>query len=233
MVGEALEPVRDKVVIATKFGFNIARGKAASDAGMNSRPAHIRAVAEASLSGWGPRRSTCSISIASIPMCRSKSRRRGQGADPAEGKVRHFGLSEAGAKTIRRAHAVQPVTALQKRILAVVTRPGGRRIFAVLEEFGIGFVPYSPLGRGFLTGKIDATTEFDQAKCAAVPRSRPEGARANQALVDLLTRAPEKAPPRRRSRWHGSWRRSPGSCRSPAPPSFTDSRRTSPRPISR
>jgi aryl-alcohol dehydrogenase-like predicted oxidoreductase len=184
LVGKALAPVRERVVIATKFGFLIdAEGK---QAGLNSRPEHVREVAEASLK----RLKTETIDLfyqhrvdPAVPI-----------EDVAgtvkeliqEGKVRHFGLSEAGVQTIRRAHAVQPVTALQSEY-SLWWREPEEKTFPVLEELGIGFVPFSPLGRGFLTGKIDESTTFDSTDFrATVPRFAPEARKANRALVDLL-----------------------------------------------
>lgn len=184
LVGKALSPIREQVVIATKFGFHIdADGK---QAGLNSRPEHIREVAEASLR----RLKTDTIDLLyqhrvdpSVPI-----------EDVAgavkeliqEGKVRHFGLSEAGVQTIRRAHAVQPVTALQSEY-SLWWREPEEKTFPVLEELGIGFVPFSPLGRGFLTGKIDESTTFDSTDFrSSVPRFTPEARKANRALVDLL-----------------------------------------------
>jgi aryl-alcohol dehydrogenase-like predicted oxidoreductase len=184
LVGKALSPIREQVVIATKFGFHIdAEGK---QSGLNSRPEHIREVAEASLK----RLNTDVIDLfyqhrvdPDVPI-----------EDVAgavkeliqEGKVRHFGLSEAGAKTIRRAHAVQPVTALQSEYSLWWREPEGE-ILPTLEELGIGFVPFSPLGRGFLTGKIDENTTFDSSDFrSGVPRFTPEARKANRTLVDLL-----------------------------------------------
>jgi aryl-alcohol dehydrogenase-like predicted oxidoreductase len=184
LVGEALQPVRDRVVIATKFGFAFdAEGKAT---GLDSRPASIRKTTDASLQ----RLRTDVIDLLyqhrvdpSVPI-----------EDVAgtvreliqEGKVRHFGLSEAGVKTIRRAHAVQPVTALQSEY-SLWWREPEEAILPLLEELGIGLVPFSPLGKGFLTGKIDETTAFDGSDFRnTVPRFSAENRRANQALVDLV-----------------------------------------------
>jgi aryl-alcohol dehydrogenase-like predicted oxidoreductase len=190
LVGAALAPFRGKVAIATKFGFDIApdrdpRGMTGAP-GLNSRPEHIRQVAEASL-----RR----LQVETLDLFYQHR------VDPAvpiedvagavkeliaEGKVRHFGLSEAGAQTIRRAHAVQPVTALQSEYSLWWRRPEAE-ILPVLEELGIGLVAYSPLGKGFLTGKIDAGTAFDSTDFrSTLPRFTPEARQANQALVDLL-----------------------------------------------
>ena len=185
LVGEALAPVREQVVIATKFGFNIENGK---QAGLNSRPEHIREVAEASLK----RLKTNAIDLfyqhrvdPNVPI-----------EDVAgavkdliqQGKVRHFGLSEAGVQTIRRAHKVQPVAALQSEY-SLWWREPEAEILPTLEELGIGFVPFSPLGRGFLTGAINEGTQFDKSDFRnIVPRFTPENRKANQALVDVLGR---------------------------------------------
>jgi aryl-alcohol dehydrogenase-like predicted oxidoreductase len=185
LVGEALAPFREKVAIATKFGFKLdpSTGK---QAGLDSRPEHIKEVAEASLK----RLRVDSIDLfyqhrvdTNVPM-----------EDVAgavkdlirQGKVKHFGLSEAGVQTIRRAHAVQPVTALQSEY-SLFWRQPEREVVPTLEELGIGFVPFSPLGKGFLTGKIDEHTTFDKNDFRnIVPRFTPENRKANQALVDLL-----------------------------------------------
>jgi aryl-alcohol dehydrogenase-like predicted oxidoreductase len=186
LVGEALAPFRGRVVIATKFGFKLdAAGK---QVGQDSRPEHIREVAEASLKR---------LRVEAIDLF---YQHRVDTAVPIEdvagavkeliqqGKVKHFGLSEAGAKTIRRAHAVQPVTALQSEYSLWWRRPE-EQVFPTLEELGIGFVPFSPLGRGFLTGKIDETTTFDSNDFRhSVPRFAPEARKANQSLIDLLTK---------------------------------------------
>ena len=184
LVGEALAPLRDQVVIATKFGFKI--GSKGEQVGVDSRPEHIREVAESSLK----RLKTDRIDLfyqhrvdTDVPI-----------EDVAgavkelieEGKVKHFGLSEAGVQTIRRAHAVQPVTALQSEYSLWWRRPEEETLSA-LEELGIGFVPFSPLGRGFLTGKIDENTTFDSSDFRnKVPRFTPEARKANQTLVKLL-----------------------------------------------
>jgi len=189
LLGEALAPVRDQVVIATKFGFKFEGDK---QSGTDSRPAHIKEVAEASLK----RLKTDYIDLfyqhrvdPDVPI-----------EDVAgavkelieEGKVKHFGLSEAGVQTIRRAHAVQPVTALQSEY-SLWWREPEVEVLPTLEELGIGFVPFSPLGRGFLTGKIDENTTFDSSDFRnSVPRFTPEARRANQALVDLLNRVAER-----------------------------------------
>ena len=185
LVGEALAPFRDKVVIATKFGFKFENGK---QAGLDSRPAHIREVAEASLKRlrtdvidlFYQHRVDDTVPIEDVA---------GAVKDLIkEGKVKHFGLSEAGVKTIRRAHAVQPVTALQSEYSLFWREPEENGILLTLKELGIGFVPFSPLGKGFLTGKIDETTKFDSTDFRnIVPRLSAENRKANQgAVVGLL-----------------------------------------------
>jgi aryl-alcohol dehydrogenase-like predicted oxidoreductase len=192
VVGEAVEPFRDEVVIATKFGFNIdAEGKQQQDPPLNSRPERIRQVADASLK----RLRTDRIDLfyqhrvdPSVPI-----------EDVAgtikdlmnEGKVRHWGLSEAGVDVIRRAHAVQPVTALQNEY-SLWWREPEKEILPALEELGIGFVPFSPLGKGFLTGKIDQSTEFAPNDFRnTVPRFSEENRKANHALVERIARFAE------------------------------------------
>jgi aryl-alcohol dehydrogenase-like predicted oxidoreductase len=187
LVGEALAPLREQVVIATKFGFNIAPdGTQHQQPPLNSRPEHIKEVVEASLM----RLKTDYIDLfyqhrvdPEVPI----EEVAGAVKDLIdEGKVRHFGLSEAGVEVIRRAHAVQPVTALQSEY-SLWWREPEAEILPVLEELGIGFVPFSPLGKGFLTGKIDEHTKFDSTDFRnTVPRFSPEARRANQALVDLI-----------------------------------------------
>ncbi len=189
LVGDALAPVRDRVVIATKFGFKIENGK---QAGLDSRPHHIREVVEASLK----RLQTDRIDLLyqhrvdpDVPIedVAGTVRKLIQA-----GKVRHFGLSEAGVQVIRRAHAVQPVAALQSEYSLWWREPEGE-IMPTLEELGIGFVPFSPLGKGFLTGKIDETTTFDASDFRnTVPRFSPENRKANQALVELLGRIAQR-----------------------------------------
>jgi aryl-alcohol dehydrogenase-like predicted oxidoreductase len=187
LVGEALAPVRHQVVVATKFGFAPANDGSARWSELDSRPEHIRQVAEASLK----RLKTDAIDLfyqhrvdPKVPI----EEVAGAVKDlVAEGKVKHFGLSEAGAQTIRRAHAVQPVAALQSEY-SLWWREPEREIIPTLEELGIGFVPFSPLGKGFLTGKIDVSTQFDSADFRnIVPRFSPEARKANQAMVDLLS----------------------------------------------
>ncbi|HWD68300.1 MAG TPA: aldo/keto reductase [Caulobacteraceae bacterium] len=183
LVGEALAPVRDRVVIATKFGFAIGEG---GMRGLNSRPGHIREVVEASLKRLRTERIDLFYQHRVDPETPIEDVAGAVKDLIAEGKVKHFGLSEAGAATIRRAHAVQPVTALQSEY-SIWWRPLEAEIIPTLEELGIGLVPYSPLGRGFLTGTIDETTELaDGDFRAALPRFSPEARRANQAVVELL-----------------------------------------------
>ncbi len=196
LVGEALAPVRDRVVIATKFGFDI-DPESGAQRGLNSRPEHIRRVAEASLK----RLKTSVIDLfyqhrvdPDVPIEDVAGTVRDL---IAEGKVRHFGLSEAGTGTIRRAHAVHPVTAVQSEY-SLWWREPEQALLATLEELEIGFVPFSPLGRGFLTGTIGADTTFDSSDIRAiVPRFAPEARKANQALVDRMGRiaAARKATP--------------------------------------
>jgi len=183
LVGEALAPFREQVVIATKFGFKIENGK---QAGLDSRPEHIKEVAEASLK----RLKTDVIDLfyqhrvdPNVPIEDVAAAVRDL---IQQGKVKHFGLSEAGAQTIRRAHAVQPVTALQSEY-SLWWREPEEEIIPMLEELGIGFVPFSPLGKGFLTGKINHDTKFDKTDFRSiVPRFSEENRKANQALVDVL-----------------------------------------------
>jgi aryl-alcohol dehydrogenase-like predicted oxidoreductase len=184
LVGEALAPCRSEVVIATKFGFKLVDGK---QAGVDSRPEHIRAVAEASLQ----RLKVDVIDLfyqhrvdPNVPM----EDVAGAVKDLIKaGKVKHFGLSEAGVQSIRRAHAVQPVAALQSEY-SLWWRDPEADVLPTLEELGIGFVPFSPLGKGFLTGKIDETTTFDRTDFRnMVPRFAPEARKANLALVELLS----------------------------------------------
>jgi aryl-alcohol dehydrogenase-like predicted oxidoreductase len=184
LVGEALAPYRSEVVIATKFGFKLVDGK---QAGVDSRPEHIRAVAEASLQ----RLKVDVIDLfyqhrvdPNVPM----EDVAGAVKDLIKaGKVKHFGLSEAGVQSIRRAHAVQPVAALQSEY-SLWWRDPEADVLPTLEELGIGFVPFSPLGKGFLTGKIDENTTFDRTDFRnMVPRFAPEARKANLALVELLS----------------------------------------------
>jgi aryl-alcohol dehydrogenase-like predicted oxidoreductase len=186
LVGEALARFHDQVVIATKFGFKL--GPDGKQVGQDSRPEHIREVAEASLKRlkidaidlFYQHRVDTSVPIEDVAGTVKELIQ--------EGKVKHFGLSEAGVQTIRRAHAVQPVTALQSEYSLWWRRPE-EEVLPALEELGIGFVPFSPLGRGFLTGKIDENTNFDKSDFRnIVPRFTAENRKANQALIDLLAR---------------------------------------------
>ena len=192
LVGEALAPFHRKVVIATKFGFKLKPSGEPGFIGLDSRPEHIKQVAEGSLKR---------LKINAIDLFYQHR------VDPdvpiedvagavknliQEGKVKHFGLSEAAAKTIRRAHAVQPVTAVQSEYSLWWRRPE-EEVLPALEELGIGFVPYSPLGKGFLTGKIDENTTFDSSDFRnTLPRFTPEARKANQALVDRLGKIAER-----------------------------------------
>jgi aryl-alcohol dehydrogenase-like predicted oxidoreductase len=192
LVGEALAPFRGHVVIATKFGFKPASKDETHWSALDSRPEHIKEVAEASLKR---------LKVNAIDLFYQHR------VDPdvpiedvagavkeliQEGKVKHFGLSEAGVQTIRRAHAVQPVTAVQSEYSLWWRKPE-EEVLPTLKDLGIGFVPFSPLGKGFLTGKIDENTMFDSSDFRnIVPRFMPEARKANQALVDLLSRVAER-----------------------------------------
>src|SRR5271165_2130136 len=183
LVGKALAPVRDQVVIATKFGFHFADGK---QAGLNSRPEHIKEVAEASLKRLNTDRIDLLYQHRVDPNVPIEDVAGAVKDLIKEGKVKHFGLSEAGVQVIRRAHAVQPVTALQSEY-SLWWREPEEEILPTLEELGIGFVPFSPLGKGYLTGKIDESTAFDSTDFRnTVPRFSPEARKANRALVDVL-----------------------------------------------
>jgi aryl-alcohol dehydrogenase-like predicted oxidoreductase len=195
LVGEALGPVRDQVVIATKFGF--AFDGEGRQTGLSSRPDHIRKAVDGSLRRLGTDRIDLLYQHRVDPQVPIEDVAGTVGELIAAGKVRHFGLSEAGARTIRRAHAVHPVTALQSEY-SLFWREPEEEIIGVLEELGIGLVPFSPLGRGFLTGRIDQATEFGEGDVRAIlPRFTAEARAANQALVDLLGRIAEgkKATP--------------------------------------
>jgi len=186
LVGEALAPFRGQVVIATKFGWEANPEDGGKWNALNSRPEHIKQVAEGSLKRlkvdaidlFYQHRVDLNVPIEDVAGAVKELIQ--------EGKVKHFGLSEASAKTIRRAHAVQPVTALQSEY-SLFWREPEETVMPTLEELGIGFVPFSPLGKGFLTGKIDADTKFDSTDFrSTVPRFSPENRKANQALVDLV-----------------------------------------------
>ncbi len=192
LVGEALAPFAGQVVIATKFGFKPGPERDSRWTGLDSRPEHIREVAEASLGRlrveaidlFYQHRVDPEVPIEDVAGAVRDLIR--------EGKVKHFGLSEAGAGTIRRAHAAQPVTAVQSEY-SLWTRGPEAEVLPTLEELGIGFVPYSPLGKGFLTGKINENTEFEKDDFRmAIPRFTVEARRANQALVDLLARIADR-----------------------------------------
>src|SRR5450631_3313209 len=198
LVGEALAPFRNRLVIATKFGFDLSGSDhRPGAAGLNSRPKHIKEVVDGSLKRLRidvidllyQHRVDPNVPIEDVA---------GAVKDLIqEGKVRHFGLSEAGVQTIRRAHAVQPITALQSEY-SLWTRTSEKDVIPALEELGIGFVPYSPLGKGFLTGKIDENAKFDSSDFrSTLPRFTPEALKANQALINLLASIaePRKATP--------------------------------------
>ena len=195
LLGEALAPMRDQVVIATKFGFDF--GPDGGQSGMNSKPAHIRDVTEAALKRLRTDRIDLLYQHRVDPDVPMEDVAGAVGELIHEGKVKHFGLSEAGVQSIRRAHAVQPVAALQSEY-SLWWRQPEREILPVLEELGIGFVPFSPLGKGFLTGAISQTTEFDKSDFRnVVPRFSAENRQANQGLVDALGRiADEKGATR-------------------------------------
>jgi aryl-alcohol dehydrogenase-like predicted oxidoreductase len=191
LVGEALAPFREQVVIATKFGFKI-DPNTSKQAGLDSQPAHIKEVAEASLKRlktnvidlFYQHRVDPDVPIEDVAGAVKELIQ--------QGKVKHFGLSEAGVQTIRRAHAVQPVTALQSEY-SLFWREPEAEVIPTLEKLGIGFVPFSPLGKGFLTGKINENTTFDSSDFRnIVPRFTPENRKANQALVDLLRKIAER-----------------------------------------
>jgi aryl-alcohol dehydrogenase-like predicted oxidoreductase len=187
LVGEALAPFRDKVVIATKFGFqlDLNTGK---QPGLDSRPAHIKEVAEASLKRLKTDRIDLFYQHRVDPDVPIEDVAGAVKELIQQGKVKHFGLSEAGAKIIRRAHAVQPVAALQSEY-SLWWREPEEEILPALEELGIGFVPFSPLGKGFLTGKINNETQFDKTDFRnTVPRFSPDNRKSNQAVVDLVAR---------------------------------------------
>ena len=184
VVGEALAPFRGQVVIATKFGFSF--DNSGKQTGLDSRPEHVRRTTEGSLKRLGVERIDLLYQHRVDPNVPIEDVAGIVNELIAEGKVKHFGLSEAGVRTIRRAHAVQPVAALQSEY-SLWWREPEAEILPLLEELGIGFVPFSPLGKGFLTGKIDETTTFDSSDFRnTVPRFAPENRKANQAVVDLV-----------------------------------------------
>ena len=186
LVGEALAPIRDQVIIATKFGFDIDLKTGERRGGTNSRPEHIKAVAEACLERLRTDRIDLFYQHRVDPVVPIEEVAGAVKELITQGKVKHFGLSEAGIQTIRRAHAVQPVAAVQSEY-SLFWRGPEAELLPVLEELGIGFVPFSPLGAGFLTGKIDADTKFDPTDFRnIVPRFSPEARKANRVLVDLV-----------------------------------------------
>src|SRR5437016_5577956 len=193
LVGEALAPFRKQVVIATKFGFDLSGSDTRPGAaGLNSRPEHIKEAVEGSLNRLKvgfidllyQHRVDPNVAIEDVASAVKELIQ--------QGKVKHFGLSEAGAQTIRRAHAVQPLTALQSEY-SLWTRTPDKEVIPTLEELGIGFVPYSPLGRGFLTGKMNENTTFDSSDFrSTLPRFKPEALKANQVLIELLGNIAER-----------------------------------------
>lgn len=192
LVGEALAPFRDQVVIATKFGFKLDPKAERPIVGLDSRPQHIKEVAEASLKRLKTNRIDLFYQHRVDPEVPIEDVAGTVKDLIQQGKVKHFGMSEAGIQTIRRAHKVQPVTALQNEY-SLWFREHEKEVFPALEELGIGFVAYSPLGRGFLTGKINADTKFDQKDFRnSVPRFTQENRKANQAVVDLLSQIAQR-----------------------------------------
>jgi aryl-alcohol dehydrogenase-like predicted oxidoreductase len=198
LVGEALAPFRDEVVIATKFGFNLDPIARLNLGGLNSRPEHIKKAAEESLKRlkvdvidlYYQHRVDPTVPIEEVAGAVKELIQ--------QGKVKHFGLSEPSAQTIRRAHTVQPVTAVQNEYSLWWRLPEENGVLSTVEELGIGFVPYSPLGKGFLTGKIDENTPFNSSDLRSrIPRFTPENRKVNQAMVDLLDKiaAEKKATP--------------------------------------
>jgi aryl-alcohol dehydrogenase-like predicted oxidoreductase len=186
LLGEALVPIRDQVVIATKFGFSINPDTGERGPGTNSQPAHIRRVAEDALKRLKTDRIDLFYQHRVDPAVPIEDVAGAVKDLIAEGKVKHFGLSEAGVQTIRRAHAVQPVAAVQSEY-SLFWRGPEAELFPTLDEVGIGFVPFTPLGAGFLTGKIDETTTFDATDFRnLVPRLAPEARKANMALVEIV-----------------------------------------------
>ncbi len=188
----ALQPIRDKVVIATKFGFDIDLETGKRGAGTNSRPEHIKLVADASLKRLRTDHIDLLYQHRVDPDVPIEDVAGAVKELIAQGKVKHFGLSEAGVQTIRRAHAVQPITAVQSEY-SLFWRGPEAELLPTLEELGIGFVPFSPLGAGFLTGKIDENTKFDPTDFRnIVPRFSPEARKANMVLVDLVKSVAER-----------------------------------------
>ncbi|MGO9270618.1 MAG: aldo/keto reductase [Terriglobia bacterium] len=193
LVGEALAPFRGQVVIATKFGFDLSGSdNRPGAAGLNSRPEHIKQAAEGSLKRLKVDVIDLLYQHRVVPNVPIEDVAGAVKDLIQEGKVKHFGLSEAGGQTIRRAHAVQPITALQSEY-SLWTRAPEKEVIPTLEELGIGLVPYSPLGKGFLTGKIDENAKFDSSDFrSTLPRFTPEALKANQALIELLASIGER-----------------------------------------
>ena len=192
LVGEALAPIREQVIIASKFGWNIDPATGERGPGLNSRPEHIKTATEGVLRRLRTDRIDLLYQHRVDPEVPIEDVAGTMKDLIAEGKVAHYGLSEAGAQTIRRAHAVHPIAAIQSEY-SIWTRDPEAEVLPVCEELGIGFVPWSPLGQGFLTGKIDAATTFDKSDFRAVfPRFTPEAREANLALVDLLKQIAER-----------------------------------------
>jgi len=192
LVGEALQPIRDKVTIATKFGFDIDLETGTRRGGTNSRPEHIKQVADAALKRLRTDHIDLLYQHRVDPKVPIEDVAGAVKELIAEGKVKHLGMSEAAVQTIRRAHAVQPVTAVQSEYSLFYRGPEAE-LLPALEELGIGFVPFSPLGAGFLTGKIDENTKFDPTDFRnMVPRFSPEARKANMALVEMVKRVAER-----------------------------------------
>ena len=217
LVGEALEPFKGQVIIATKFGWKHGENGPHPSVGPDSRPEQIKRVADASLKRlrvevidlFYQHRPDPNVPVEDVA---------GAVKDLIQaGKVKYFGLSESNADQIRRAHAVQPVAALQSEY-SIWWRAIEPEILPTCEELGIGLVPYSPLGRGYLTGKVDENTTFDKSDIRARnPRFTPEAIRQTGCVIELLEKiSSEKEPPQPRSRWPGCWPKSPGSCPFPA-----------------
>jgi aryl-alcohol dehydrogenase-like predicted oxidoreductase len=192
LVGEALQPIRDEVTIATKFGFDIDLETGKRSGGTNSRPEHIKQVADAALKRLRAETIDLFYQHRVDPEVQTEDVAGAVRELITEGKVKHFGMSEAAVQTIRRAHAIQPVTAVQSEY-SLFYRGPETELLPALEELGIGFVPFSPLGAGFLTGKIDENTKFDPTDFRnLVPRFSPEARKANMALVDLVKAVAER-----------------------------------------
>ena len=230
LVGEAVAPCRDRVAIASKFGFDVA-----GSGGPLSQPEHIKKVVEESLTRLRTDRIDLYYQHRVDPNVPIEEVAGAVKELVAEGKVLHFGLSEAGSQTIRRAHAVQPVAAVQSEYSLWERDPEHNGVLDTCQELGIGFVPWGPLGEGYLTGKIDPRTRFDPTTDlrAGFPRLSPENLQANRPFVDLLTRVAEtkNATPAQIS-WRGCWPNAPSSCRSPAPATSIISTKISARSMS-